>query len=379
MTEAQQTVGADRSQRTRIREVELGAFGPGARSAAGLSVRLRGDRIVDVGVRLGRSHRGFEKECETRGWAEAVPFADRLGDTAAGSASLALCLGIERLAGIRVPERAEWLRVLVAELTRVVDHLTRLSRIALGLDAKLAYAKALGGRESALDLLEALTGARVTLHYIRVGGVAADLPKGFEALARNRLAAIRADVAAFDALVSRNRFFVDRLRGVAPLAREDALGFAVTGPLARASGLGIDTRKDAPYLAYDRIDFDVPLGEVGDNTDRALVCVEEIAQSLAIVDQCHGQLERASRTSVRTPCDLDAVPPGEVYSAVESPNGELGFYLVSDGGARPVRVHCRAPSLAHLAVLPTLLAGAREADIGPTVDCVNAVGAEAER
>ena len=260
-------------------------------------------------------------------------------------------------------------------------------------------------RELIWDLLEALCGARVTSNYIRIGGVKHDMPAEFTAMSRELIAKIRSLLRDFDDVITSNRIFVDRLKGTGVISREECLRYAVTGPILRSTGEPLDLRKAEPYLVYDQLDFDIPIGEVGDNYDRYLVCVEEMHQSLRIVEQCMAHLEKMGPgpvdvfdPRVRWPAksrvfnrmeeliqqfksvtEGPRVPAGEAYFAIESANGELGFYLVSDGSAVPVKVRCRPPSLLNLAPMSHMLKGSLLADLIPTFDFINMVGGECDR
>jgi NADH-quinone oxidoreductase subunit D len=260
-------------------------------------------------------------------------------------------------------------------------------------------------RELIWDLQESLCGARVTSNYVRIGGVKHSMPDTFPAQCRDSFAKIRELLKDFDGIVTSNRIFVDRLKGTGVITREECLRYAVTGPILRSAGEPLDVRKQEPYLTYDEIDFDIPVGEVGDNYDRYLVCVEEMHQSLRIVEQCLAKLEDLGPGPVDT---LDPrvrwpakgrvfnqmeeliqqfksvtegprVPAGEGYLPIESANGELGFYLVSDGSDVPVKVRCRPPSFINLAPMPGMLRGALLADLIPTFDFINMVGGECDR
>jgi NADH-quinone oxidoreductase subunit D len=249
-----------------------------------------------------------------------------------------------------------------------------------------------------------LCGARVTSNYVRIGGVKHDMPSNFPSVCRESFVKIRGLLKDFDDIVTQNRIFVDRLRGTGFLSKEDCIRYAVTGPLLRAAGVAHDLRKSEPYLTYDQIDFDIPIGEVGDNYDRYLVCVEEMQQSLRIVEQCVAWLEKnpgpvnVDDPRVRWPAkgrvfnkmeeliqqfksvtEGPMVPAGEAYHAIESANGELGFYVVSDGTAVPWKVRCRPPSFINLAPLPLMVKGALLGDLIPTFDFVNMIGGECDR
>jgi NADH-quinone oxidoreductase subunit D len=314
-------------------------------------------------------------------------------------------MAVEKLLSIETPERCQWLRVLSGELSRLADHLTRCGAGCLELAAMTPFLYGIEARELTWDLLEALCGARVTSNYIRIGGVKHGLPPGFPRQCRDSIAKIRGLLRDFDDVVTSNRIFVDRLKGTGVISREDCLRYAVTGPILRSVGVPLDLRKAEPYLTYAEIDFDVPIGEVGDNYDRYLVCVEEMQQSLRIVEQCLDKLEKLGPgpvnvldPRVRWPAkgrvfnrmeeliqqfksvtEGPQVPAGEGYFAIESANGELGFYLVSDGSAVPYKVRCRPPSLINLAPMPLMLRGSLLADLIPTFDFINMVGGECDR
>jgi NADH-quinone oxidoreductase subunit D len=312
---------------------------------------------------------------------------------------------VEKLLDLETPERCAWLRTLAGELARIADHLTRCGAACLELQAMTPFLYGIEARELTWDLMEMLCGARVTSNYVRIGGVKHDMPASFPATCRENIAKIRGLLDDYDEVVTRNRLFVDRLRGTGVISRQDCIRYAVTGPLLRAAGVPLDLRKDEPYLKYAEVDFDVPIGEVGDNYDRYLVCVEEMQQSLRIVEQCLVALERlgpgpvnVDDPRVRWPAkgrvfnameeliqqfkavtEGPQVPAGEAYHAIESANGELGFYVVSDGTAVPWKVRCRPPSLINLQPMPLMLRGAMLADLIPTFDFINMIGGECDR
>ena len=367
----------------------IGPIHPSSHGNARLRAELDGEVVLDLEVGIGFLHRGFEKECESRCWDQVIPYTDRLDHHSSILANLAFALAVEKLLAVETPERCQWLRVLGAELARASDHLNRCAVTCLGLGAKAAHARALEAGDLVVDLLEALSGARVTSHWVRIGGVARDLPEGFDAACVDRVERIRTLLADLDREATRNRGFADRLKGSGLLSAEDCIGYAVTGPLLRAAGVAHDLRRVEPILVYDELDFDVPVGQVGDNYDRWLVCVEEVRQSLGIVLQCAQRLQTIGPAAVNVDGLREAasgegaedlrVPAGEAYAAVESANGELGFYVVSDGSERPVKVRCRPPSLLNLQPLPHMLRGGRLEDVVPTFDLVNPVAAECDR
>jgi NADH-quinone oxidoreductase subunit D len=385
--------------------LNMGPSHPATHGTVKFLIELDGETIVGLDVQVGYLHRGFEKECESGSWYQAIPYTDRLNYNSAILANLGFCLTVEKLLELETPQRGQWLRVLSGELSRLGDHLTRTGATCLELLAMTPFLYGIEARELTWDLLEALCGARVTSNYIRIGGVKHDLPAGFGALCRENLVRIRKLLRDFDDVVTRNRIFVDRLVGTGVLSQEDCVRYALTGPLLRAAGVPLDVRKAEPYLTYEEIDFDVPIGSVGDNYDRYLVVVEEMHQSLRIIEQCLRKLElqgdapvNSFDPRVRWPAKAQVynrmeemirqfksvtegpqVPEGEAYLAVESANGELGFYLVSDGSARPVKVRCRPPSFINLQPLPLMVKGGLLADLIPTFDMVNMVGGECDR
>jgi NADH-quinone oxidoreductase subunit D len=408
MTERAAEALADDSERDLHTEHEILNMGPSHPATHGtvkFLIELDGETIVNLDVQVGYLHRGFEKECESGTWYQAVPYTDRLNYNSAILANQGFCLAVEKLLGLETPERCQWLRVLAGELSRLGDHLTRCGAGCLELAAMTPFLYGIEARELVWDLQEMLCGARVTSNFIRIGGVKHGMPEGFPATCRDYIAKIRELLQDFDDVITRNRIFVDRLKETGVISAEDCLRYAVTGPILRSAGVALDVRKAEPYLVYDEIDFDVPIGEVGDNYDRYLVCVEEMRQSLRIVEQCLERLEALGPgpvnvldPRVRWPAkgkvfnsmeeliqqfksvtDGPRVPAGEAYHAIESANGELGFYLVSDGSAVPVKVRCRPPSFINLAPMGAMLKGSLLADLIPTFDFMNMIGGECDR
>jgi NADH-quinone oxidoreductase subunit D len=395
----------ERDLHTEHHILNMGPSHPATHGTVKFVMELDGETIVDFDLLVGYLHRGFEKECEAGTWYQAIPYTDRLNYNSAILANIAYCLAVEKLLGLETPERCQWIRVLAGELSRIADHLTRCGAACLELQAMTPFLYGIEARELTWDLLEMLCGARVTSNYVRIGGVKHGVPPGFAGLCRESIATIRELLKDFDDVVTSNRIFVDRLKGTGLISREDCLRYAVTGPILRSAGVALDLRKAEPYLTYDEIDFDVPIGEVGDNYDRYLVCVEEMHQSLRIVEQCLERLEKLGPGPVdaldprvrwpakgrvfnrmeeliqqfKTVTEGPQVPAGEAYFAIESANGELGFYLVSDGSAVPWKVRCRPPSFINLAPMPLMLRGSLLADLIPTFDFINMIGGECDR
>jgi NADH-quinone oxidoreductase subunit D len=314
-------------------------------------------------------------------------------------------MAVEKLLGVEIPRRGEWARVLGSELSRMGDHLTRLGATCLELGAMTPFLYGIEARELTWDLLEALCGARVTSNYIRIGGLQSDVPAGFVESCEENLLKIDKLLLDFDRVVSANRIFVDRFRNTGVLAPDRLISYGVTGPLLRAAGIPFDLRKSDPYLVYEELDFDVPVGTVGDNYDRFLVVQQELLESIRIVRQCLPVLEKTvgepvdvSDPKIRWPgkdrvfskmeelifqfkgvTEGIAVPAGETYFAIESANGELGFYLVSDGTGKPYKVRCRPPSFINTQPMREMVTGGLLADIIPTFDMINMIGGECDR
>ncbi|MFB3117349.1 MAG: NADH-quinone oxidoreductase subunit D [Myxococcota bacterium] len=395
----------ERDLHTEHQVLNMGPSHPATHGTVKFLIELDGETIVNLDIQVGYLHRGFEKECESGTWNQAIPYTDRLNYNSAVLANIGYCMAVEKLLGIETPEHCQWLRVMSGELSRVADHLTRCGAACLELAAMTPFLYGIEARELTWDLLEMLCGARVTSNYVRIGGVKHDMPRDFPPTARDFIARIRKLLADFDKMITSNRIFVDRLKDTGVISKEDCIRYAVTGPILRSAGMGLDVRKTDPYLVYDQLDFDIPIGEVGDNYDRYLVCVEEMHQSLRIVEQCLTQLKKmgpgpitVSDPRVRWPAkgkvfnrmeeliqqfksvtEGPLVPEGEGYFAIESANGELGFYLVSDGSAVPLKVRCRPPSFINLAPMGGMLKGAMLADLIPTFDFINMVGGECDR
>ena len=408
LTERKRDTPADDLQsdlHTEHQILNMGPSHPASHGTVKFIIELDGESIVDIDIQVGYLHRAFEKECESGTWYQAIPYTDRLNYNSAILANLRFCLAVEKLLELETPDRCQWLRVMAGELARVGDHLTRCGAACLELAAMTPFLYGIESRELIWDLCEMLCGARVTSNYVRIGGVKHDLQPGFPAKCRESIGKIRGLLKDFDDVVTGNRIFVDRLRGTGRISKEDCIRYGVTGPLLRAAGVPLDLRKDEPYLIYEQLDFDIPIGTVGDNYDRYLVCVEEMHQSLRIVEQCLEHLEKTGPgpvnvddPRVRWPAkggvfnrmeeliqqfksvtEGPRVPAGEAYFAIESANGELGFYLVSDGSAVPYKVRCRPPSLINLQPMPLMIRGALLADLIPTFDFINMIGGECDR
>ena len=432
--------------------LNIGPSHPAMHGIIQIVTELEGEEVMGVDVDIGYLHRGFEKESERGPYNNVMPYTDRLNYVSPLINNFGYCLAVERLMGIEVTERCEYIRVVMSELSRICDHLTCVGASAMELGAFTAFLWMIKAREWLWDLVESVTGARLTISYGRVGGVKADLPEGFAQRTLTVLEDTRKVLLECDALLTRNRIFMDRMQGTGVISKERAVSYGITGPFLRGSGVALDTRKSQPYFAYGKMQFDVPTGRHGDNYDRYLVRMEEMEQSMRIVEQALARmpagpvnvdyaghalradvmvdeakmgrvagfktarvtldptLEGSTREfhqAVNAPEKRAVLPPkedtygnieglmhhfklimlghgirppaGEYYSAVEGANGELGFYVVSDGGDRPYRVRVRPPCFTIMAALPDLLVGDTVADIVPTFGSVNMIGGELDR
>jgi NADH-quinone oxidoreductase subunit D len=385
-----------------IMEIQMGPSHPASHGTIKFNLRLDGETIADIDVEIGYLHRGFEKMCEQGTWNHVFPYADRLNYASPLLNNVGFALAVEKLAGVTAPERCQYIRVIAGEISRITDHLTCLGMAASEIGAISAGFLMIEAREFLYDLVEALTGARLTVTYCRLGGVMRDLPADFAERTRDALGRVQAVVADCERLLSRNRIFVDRMAGIGGISREDALSWGLTGPLLRATGLGYDVRKATPYLVYDRLDFVVPTGSRGDNYDRFAVRMAEIEQSIRIIGQALDQIP-AGPVAISDPryflppkqevygsieglmnhfklvIEGQKVAAGEVYSATEGGNGELGFFLVSDGSGRPYRVRVRPPCFYAMGALGHMLRGHMIADVITTFGQINMIGGECDR
>jgi NADH-quinone oxidoreductase subunit D len=433
--------------------LNVGPAHPAMHGIIRIVTRLDGEQVVGADVEIGYLHRGFEKMAETVDYNGVIPYTDRLNYVSPLINNMGYCMAVEKLLGVAVPERCHYIRVILSEISRITDHLTCIGASAMELGAFSVFLYMIQAREYLWELVEMVTGARLTVSYCRVGGVKADLPEGFTERCRKALRDTGRVLAESDALLTRNRIFVDRMSGTGRISADEAISYGITGPFLRGSGVDYDVRKDCPYAVYDRIEFDVPIGTRGDNYDRYLVRMEEMRQSMRIIEnalrdlppgavQVNPETGRAisaaemvdqakmgnivaiaGTVAVTDPTlegsakplhpDIGAAekraflpskedtygnieglmqhfklvmhghgvrpPKGEVYFPVEGANGELGFYIVSDGSSSPYRVRVRPPCFAIMSALPRLLIGDMAADVVPTFGSVNMIGGELDR
>jgi NADH-quinone oxidoreductase subunit D len=382
--------------------LQMGPSHPATHGTVRFTLTLDGETVLKCETDVGYLHRGFEKEAENSTWTQVFPYTDRLNYVSPLLNNFGYALAVEKLLGIEVPERCQYIRTIMGEISRLSDHLTCVGAGALELGAMTAFLYAIEARELVWDLTEEVTGARMTVSYGRIGGVANDITETFATrwkAVRTRLMEVHATTHK---LLSRNRIFLDRMQGTGVLTPEAAVSYGYTGVCLRSTGVPYDIRKDHPYFAYDRVDFDVPVGEHGDNFDRYLCRMAEITQSIRIIDQCLEQIQPGPVMSDDPRVVLPEkekvyntiesmiahfklvfegiqVPAGEVYSYTEAGCGELGFYIVSNGTGKPWKIHVRAPSFIMMGGIHLLFEGGMLADIIPTFDTINMIGGECDR
>jgi NADH-quinone oxidoreductase subunit D len=432
--------------------LNVGPSHPAMHGVIRLITELEGETVVKVEAEIGYLHRAFEKSCEQTGWNQSVPYTDRLNYVSPLINNFGYCGAVEKLLGIEITERCQYIRVIMSEISRITDHLTCIAASAMELGAMTAFLYLMKAREYLYDIVEEVTGARLTVSYGRIGGVKADLSQEINEKLEPALVKCEKEIYEVDKLLTRNRIFIDRTRDVGILTKETALSYAINGPLGRSAGIDYDVRKVFPYFAYDRVDFEVPLGERGDNYDRYLVRMEEMRQSVRIIRQAvkdipggpvnvdaEGKVlasdelvdeaklghtaglvnvvsrmeptlegsERPFHKRIMSEDKRVVLPnkgdtygnieglmnhfklimnshgirpsKGDTYFPVEAANGELGFYIVSDGKDRPYRVRVRPPCFFAMAGLHTMLEGYMVADIVATFGSINMIAGELDR
>ena len=358
--------------------INLGPQHPSTHGVFRLRVTLDGEQVIDVEPVFGYMHRGSEKLAEQRSYTQIVTLTDRLDWVSSMSNNLAYVRAVEELAEIEVPIRAQYIRVISAELQRIASHLvaTGFFLQELGVFGTILM-YCFRERERILDLFEMLSGARMTLSYMRPGGVTQDAPEEFWQALNKFTADMPGYADELESMINDNEIVLARSKGVGILEKEYAIDSSVTGPMLRATGVQWDLRKDNPYEVYSDMDFDVPVGSRGDTYDRYLVRIKEVRESLRIINQC---IKRIEPGSVRTETDFFVRPPiGDVYSSIEGPKGELGFYLVSNGSIAPYRCKIRAPSYLNLTVLREILSGGKLADLVVIFGSFDVVMGEVDR
>src|SRR5687768_3795899 len=382
--------------------LNLGPQHPSTHGVLRVLLELEGEVVTKAIPDLGYLHRGIEKLGEYRMYNQFVPWTDRTDYVAAFTGNLAFVKAVEDLMGVEIPERAQYLRVIFSELQRLASHLLWLATHVMDLGAITVFLFAMRERELILDLFEMQTGARLTLNAQRVGGFPKDLPPGLLEKLEAFLAIMPDRLKEYDTLLAENPIFLRRVKGVGVISADDAIQWGLTGPSLRGSGVAYDVRKSMPYAVYDRLDWEVPVGTHGDVYDRFLVRMEEMRQSLKMIRQCIDQLPGgpvmtpdlrvALPSKEETMTSIEAMqrhfvlvihgfrpPVGEYYSAVESPKGELGWYIVSNGENHAYRARNRAPSFVNLQALPVMSEGALIADVVANIGSIDIVVGEVDR
>jgi NADH-quinone oxidoreductase subunit D len=388
-----------------ILQVNFGPNHPSMHGVLRLVVDLNGEEVVGLRAVIGYLHTGFEKNMEQKTWWKAITYPERIDYVSFQNNELVFVLAIEKLLEMEVPEKAIWMRTLLCELNRIHSHLIWLATSALELGAISMFWYCFRERDLVLDLFEMVCGTRMHTRYFQAGGLAEDIPPGFFPECRRFCEWMPKAVDDYEDLVDRNQIWLERTVGIGLLSADDAIALGQSGPVLRASGVDWDLRRRQPYLAYSQVDFDVPVYEHGDVYDRYRVHMDEMRQSTRIVEQCLDRLEDMEglpwiaddRKVVLPPREelhssMESlihhfkivtegyrVPEGEVYVTVESPRGELGCYVVSDGGPRPWRVKFRAPSFLATSAAPTLMRGALVADLVAIVGSLDTVMGEVDR
>jgi NADH-quinone oxidoreductase subunit D len=400
--EVEESVQLDERTRRDTMTINMGPQHPSTHGVLRLVLTLDGETIVKAMPDIGYLHTGIEKTAEAKSYFKSLVLTDRMDYLAPLCNNLGYSLAVEKLLNIDVPPKAQAARVVLAELQRIASHLVWLGSSAIDLGAQSVFLYCFREREVILDIFELCSGVRMMTSYIMPGGLQADLPPGFDARVREFLEMFPAKLREYHGLLTNNRLWIDRTKGIARLSAGDAVALGCTGATLRGSGVAYDVRKFYPYGGYERYDFDIPVGSNGDVFDRYLVRLLEMEQSLRIVRQAlDGMPEGAWQVDdpkiVPPPkyeisSNMEAlihhfklytegfrVPAGEVYVRTESPKGELGFYLVSDGGPRPYRMHVRAPSFANLQALPTMIEGQMIADVVAAIGSIDIVLGEVDR
>ncbi len=392
----------DEVEGERYMTLNMGPQHPATHGVLRLVLRLDGEVIADAVPYMGHLHRGVEKLAENMTYHQALVLTDRLDYTAGISNNLAYILAVEKLVGIEVPKRAQYIRVMLAEMQRLAAHLLWLATHALDMGAMTVLFYTFRERETVLDILEHVTGARLTPSFLRVGGLAADLPDGIEEKIKAFLDDFPRRIHEYETLLTKNIIWLKRTKDVGIISAEEVINWGLTGPVLRGSGVKWDVRKAFPYSSYDEFDFEIPIGEKGDVYDRYMVRLEEMRQSARIIRQA---LDRLPDGEVNcydpkvAPPEKELVgkeinalirhfklmsegispPPGEVYASTENPKGELGWYLMSDGSNHPYRYHIRTPSFVNLAALPEMIKGHLVADVVAVIGSIDIVLGEIDR
>jgi len=382
--------------------VHMGPQHPSTHGVLHLKLRIDGEKVVSAEPDIGYLHRGTEKIAENLLYHQFVPYTDRLDYMCAMSNNLAYVMAVEKLLGLELPERAQYIRVVAAELSRVAGHLIGIGAWAVDLGAMSVLLYAIREREMVLDIFERLCGARMTLSYLRVGGVRYDFTDECATACRELIKLLPGRLDEYERILNKNRVWIERNKGVGVISASDAIDLGLSGPALRASGVDWDIRKDEPYLVYDELDFDVVTGTNGDCMDRYLVRMEEIRQALRIIEQAIDRMP-SGPFAVDDPHIVPppkpgvyknmenlihhfkyvssgfSVPKGEAYASVEAPKGELGVYIVSDGTEKPYRLKIRVPTFMNMQVMNHICRGGYLADVIAALSSLDPVFGECDK
>lgn len=383
-------------------ELQMGPSHPATHGTIKFNLRLEGEKILSCDTEVGYLHRGFAKSCEQVTWTQVFPYTDRLNYASPLINNVGYALAVEKLIGVETPPRCQFIRLIMSELSRIHDHLTCCAMASSELGAITAGFYMMEAREHLIRIIEDVTGARLTVTFARIGGIKHDLPHDFSERVAKAFHFVRKMLSDCDRLISRNRIFIDRMSGIGVISSEKAISYGLTGPMLRSAGVSYDVRKAHPYLVYDQLEFQVPVGTHGDNYDRFVCRIQEIDQSMWLVEQALEKIPLGAISIDDSRIVLPEkekvynsieglmhhfkiimegilVPPGEVYQAVEGANGELGFYIVSDGGGKPYRIRVRPPCFIAMAAFDEMIQGHMLADIIPTFGMINLIGGECDR
>jgi NADH-quinone oxidoreductase subunit D len=382
--------------------LNMGPQHPSTHGVLRLLLEIDGESVVRMAPDIGYLHTGIEKTCEAKFYQQVVVLTDRIDYLCPMTNNLCYVLAVEKLLGLEIPPRAQWMRVMLNELTRIASHLVWLGTHALDIGAMTVFLYCFREREEILRIFEMVSGQRMMTSYFRVGGLALDAPLGFFEKVKKFVDIFPSRVDEYEGLLTGNRIWIERLKGVAHLSAEDAISLGVTGPALRASGVDWDLRRDMPYTGYENFKFKVPVSQDGDVWARYVCRVRELRESIGIVKQALEGMP-AGRVKADAPkvvlpdrekmkTQMEAliyhfkivtegftVPVGEVYQAIESPRGEMGYYIMSDGTAKPYRVHMRSPSYANLQALNTMCEGKLIADVVAAIGSIDIVLGEIDR
>jgi NADH-quinone oxidoreductase subunit D len=393
---------SDRISDDRTLVLNMGPQHPSTHGVLRLVLEIDGETVLGVKPEIGFLHTGIEKTCEAKFYQQVVPLTDRIDYLCPMTNNLAYCLAVEKLLGLEIPPKAQWMRVLMNELTRINSHLVWLGTHAMDLGAMTVFLYCFREREDVLRFFEMVSGQRMMTSYFRIGGLALEPPLGFFEKVKKFADRFPGNVDEYEGLLTGNPIFMMRTKGVAHLSAEDAIALGACGPTLRGSGVDIDLRRDAPYSGYENFKFNVPVRTEGDVFARYLCRVEELRESIGMVQQALAgmpegpikadapQVVLPDREKMKTQMEAliyhfkiitegFTVPAGEVYQAIESPRGEMGYYIVSDGTAKPYRVHMRGPSYANLQTLAKMCEGQLIADVVAAIGSIDVVLGDIDR